>query len=73
MAKKLSKSDNPATMQLLTEIQTAQVLGFSVSWLQKMRLAGSDNAPPHLKIGRAIRYDENELKQWVKSRNRAGR
>ena len=53
---------------LLTGADTAQILKVSLSWLAKARMRG--DGPPFIKIGRAIRYSEAALQQWMKSRQR---
>jgi predicted DNA-binding transcriptional regulator AlpA len=41
---------------LLHSRDAAKMLGVSISWLAKSRLAG--NGPRYAKIGRAVRYQE---------------
>jgi predicted DNA-binding transcriptional regulator AlpA len=53
---------------LLTAAEAAQILKVSLSWLAKARMRG--DGPPFIKIGRAIRYSEVALQQWMKSRQR---
>jgi predicted DNA-binding transcriptional regulator AlpA len=53
---------------LLTPKETAGRLKLSTSWLAKARMTG--DGPPFIKIGRAIRYSEAALLQWMKSRQR---
>jgi predicted DNA-binding transcriptional regulator AlpA len=55
-------------MVLLTPREAAKVLKVSLSWLAKARMRG--DGPPFIKIGRAIRYAEAALLQWMKSRQR---
>jgi len=50
---------------LLTPQDTADFLRVSLSWLAKARMRG--DGPPYVKIGRAIRYPESALQQWMKS------
>ena len=54
--------------ELLTPKEAAVLLKVSVSWLAKARMRG--DGPPFIKIGRAIRYWEAALIQWMKSRQR---
>ncbi len=56
------------TVVLLTPKETAERLKVSLSWLAKARMRG--DGPPFIKIGRAIRYSEAALQQWMKSRQR---
>jgi predicted DNA-binding transcriptional regulator AlpA len=53
---------------LLTPKETAGRLKLSTSWLAKARMRG--DGPPFIKIGRAIRYLEAALIQWMKGRQR---
>jgi excisionase family DNA binding protein len=53
---------------LLTAEEAAQLLKVSLSWLAKARMRG--DGPPFIKIGRAIRYSDAALQQWMKSRQR---
>lgn len=46
----------------------AAILNVSVSWLAKARLSGS--GPRYVKIGRAVRYPESNLREYIKSRTR---
>ena len=58
----------PATpaFPLLTPKEAANRLGLSSSWLAKARMRG--DGPPYIRIGRAIRYPEDALIQWMKGR-----
>jgi hypothetical protein len=58
----------PPTVVLLTPKDAAKLLKLSVSWLAKARMRG--DGPPFIKFGRAIRYAETALLQWMKSRQR---
>ena len=53
---------------LFTAAEAAQILKVSLSWLAKARMRG--DGPPFIKVGRAIRYSELALQQWMKSRQR---
>jgi predicted DNA-binding transcriptional regulator AlpA len=55
-------------MVLLTPKEAAKVLKVSLSWLAKARMRG--DGPPHIKLGKPIRYAEAALLQWMKSRQR---
>ena len=63
-------SEKPATIipVVLTPKEAAQRLRLSSSWLAKARIRG--DGPPYIPIGRAIRYTEAALIQWMKSRQR---
>ena len=53
---------------VLTPEQTAKLLKVSLSWLAKARMRG--DGPPYIRIGRAVRYTEPSVGQWMKSRQR---
>jgi predicted DNA-binding transcriptional regulator AlpA len=54
--------------RLLTPKEAAHLLRVSLSWLAKARMRG--DGPPYIKVGRAIRYSEAALIQWMKSNQR---
>jgi len=54
--------------QSLPSKQAADYIGMSESWLRKSRLEGASEAPPHLKIGRAVRYLTSDLDHWLAER-----
>lgn len=45
----------------------AAILDKSVAWMERARWAG--NGPPYFKIGRAVRYEENSLYEWIAKRS----
>ncbi len=55
--------------QALTEVEAANYIGMSRSFLAQARMEGQrDNrtpAPPFIKIGRAVRYLRHDLDQWL--------
>lgn len=53
---------------LLTPKETTKVLKVSLSWLAKARMRG--DGPQYIRLGRAIRYTEQALLHWMKSRQR---
>lgn len=61
------KSPTPAIV-LLTPKEAARLLKVSLSWLAKARMKG--DGPPFIKIGKAVRYHEVALIQWMKGRQR---
>jgi hypothetical protein len=58
----------PNLVVLLTAAEAARILKVSTSWLAKARMRG--DGPPYIKVGRAIRYSEPVILQWMKSRQR---
>ena len=57
-----------ALARLLTPLETAQLLGVSLSWLAKARLRG--DGPRFVKIGRSVRYREEAVLEFIRSRTR---
>ena len=55
---------------VLTDREAAQYIGMSESWLRISRMKGSREAPPFLKIGRSVRYRQQDLDHWLESRIR---
>ena len=53
---------------LLHSRDAAKMLGLSISWLAKSRLRG--DGPRYTKIGRAVRYPESSVREYIKSRMR---
>lgn len=62
------KTSGAVVARLMTPKEAAHLLRVSLSWLAKARMRG--DGPPFIKIGRAIRYTEAALLQWMKSRQR---
>lgn len=46
----------------------AQRLGLSVATIERLRVQKSPDLPPHVTIGRSIRYDENVVAAWLRER-----
>ena len=63
-----SEKSATAIPVLLTPKEAAQRLKLSTSWLAKARMRG--DGPPFVQVGRAIRYTEGALLQWVKRHTR---
>jgi predicted DNA-binding transcriptional regulator AlpA len=53
---------------LLHPQDAAKILNVSMSWLAKARLSG--DGPRFVKIGRAVRYLESGLREYIKGRTR---
>ena len=54
--------------RLFTPPETAKSLGISQSWLAKARLRG--DGPRYIKIGRAVRYSEPAIREYLRARTR---
>jgi len=54
-----------------TEIETAEYIGMSRSYLRQARMEGNRNnrtpAPKFIKVGRAVRYLKEDLDKWLDS------
>jgi predicted DNA-binding transcriptional regulator AlpA len=53
---------------LLHTAQVAKLLGVSISWLAKSRLNGT--GPRFIKIGRAVRYAQSAVREFLLSQQR---
>jgi predicted DNA-binding transcriptional regulator AlpA len=53
---------------LLHPRDAARILNVSDSWLSKARVDGT--GPRYVKIGRAVRYPQSSLREFIKSRMR---
>lgn len=55
--------------RVFTEIETAEYIGMSRSYLRQSRMEGNranrTPAPPFIKIGRSIRYLKEDLDKWL--------
>jgi len=54
--------------QLRSTSWLAQRLGLSVATIERLRVQKSPDLPPHVTIGRSIRYDENVVTAWLRER-----
>ena len=61
----LSAPTNPV---LLTPKETARRLQVSLSWLAKRRMSG--DGPLFIKVGRAVRYSDLAIQEWIKEREK---
>jgi len=64
----MADAPNKPPPQLLTETQTAELLGISKRTLQTWRVR--DGSIPFIRIGRCVRYRTEDLNSWIDS-NRA--
>ncbi|MEM8971713.1 MAG: helix-turn-helix domain-containing protein [Pseudomonadota bacterium] len=62
----LPRPATPAEVIVLTTRQAASYLGLSVSTLNKWRCYGF--GPKYLKLGRAVRYQQQELDRYLAGR-----
>ncbi|GAA6170812.1 hypothetical protein NBRC116592_04820 [Colwellia sp. KU-HH00111] len=57
--------------RVLSEIETAEYIGMSRSFLRQSRMEGNREnrtpAPPFIKIGRSVRYLVEDLDSWLDS------
>jgi len=59
---------NALLSRLLTTKEAAAYLNVSVSFLMKARHRG--DGPRYRKIGRSVRYTEQDLLEWLRARGR---
>lgn len=61
-----------ATDKMLNQSQAAQMLGVSPITLRtwRSRKPPPPNAPRFIKVGRCVRYSENELRRWLERHTR---
>jgi predicted DNA-binding transcriptional regulator AlpA len=52
---------------VLTDPHAANYIGMSESWLRQSRVNGNPDAPPFIKIGRAVRYLKTDLEEWLRA------
>lgn len=50
---------------LLHTKQVESILGFATGTLAVLRCRRSPNIPPHIKIGRAVRYRPEDVEQFL--------
>jgi excisionase family DNA binding protein len=53
-------------LRLLTQSETAKLLRLSERTLERLRVSGG--GPAFVKAGRAVRYREIDLEEWVSAR-----
>ena len=53
---------------LLHPREVAKILNVSMSWPSNLRLSG--DGPRFVKIGRAVRYPESAVREYIKARTR---
>ncbi len=56
---------NEVTSPTLTSPEAANYVGMSDSWLRQSRMRGNPDAPPYIKIGKAVRYLKADLDAWL--------
>lgn len=55
----------PGGERLLTEAQTAELLGLAPATLRRRRCTGDPNQPDHVKIGRSVRYSSHAVAAFI--------
>ena len=62
---------NIQSKKVFSEIETAEYIGMSRSFLRQSRMEGNRTnrtpAPPFVKIGRSVRYIKDDLDNWLNS------
>ena len=54
--------------RLLPTSWLAQRLNVSVTTIERLRSQGSSDLPPHITIGKSIRYDDRVVEAWLQNR-----
>lgn len=54
--------------RLLPTSWLAQKLNISVTTIERLRAQNSLDLPPHVTIGRSIRYDDRVVEMWLRNR-----
>lgn len=57
-------------IDLLTVDQLARKLNITVSWIYSHTRKKGDNSIPYLKIGKYIRFSENDVRLWLHSKQK---
>ena len=47
------------------DAEAANYIDMSESWLRQSRMRGNPEAPPYIKIGKAVRYLKSDLDDWL--------
>ncbi|TCM78329.1 helix-turn-helix transcriptional regulator [Rhodovulum steppense] len=58
----------PAEPIFVDTQEAARRLGLSLSTLEKYRFYRAADAPPYVRIGRAVRYRVSDLEAWAAAR-----
>lgn len=66
------QSKDTIVPQVLNEIETANYICMSQSYLRKCRMGECGPGPKFLKIGRTIRYRVEDLNAWLDSHSQVG-
>jgi predicted DNA-binding transcriptional regulator AlpA len=59
---------NEVNSPTLKDPEAAHYIGMSESWLRQSRMRGNPDAPPYLKISKAVRYLRTDLDDWLEKR-----
>lgn len=54
--------------RLLPTTWLAQKLNISVTTIERLRAQNSPDLPPHVTIGKSIRYDDRVVEMWLRNR-----
>ena len=60
--------DDGVSPKTLTELEAAQYIAMSRSWLAQGRMRG--DGPPFIKLGRSVRYLLADLDGWLERQRR---
>jgi hypothetical protein len=69
MSKERASVDDYRPGDMVTEKETAEIIGMSVQFLRHSRMDGlranRTAGPPYFKIGRSVRYKISDLSTWL--------
>lgn len=64
----VGQEGGPEIDRLLTTDETAALLNMAANTLAKGRMEGNRRHPPHIKIGRLVRYSTRDLSEFIRRR-----
>lgn len=59
---------NPPQSRLQTTYWLADRLDISITTIERLRSEDPASLPPHVHIGRSIKYDERTVEDWLRNR-----
>jgi len=62
--------DTPNPKKLLTADDIAEMLGMSKDWIYEQVRA---NRIPHVRLGRYVRFRQEAIEEWLRSREQGGK
>ena len=66
-------AEPPLAAELLTVHDAARFLNVSVSWIYEHTRKAAQDRLPFLKLGKYVRFDRTDLREYVNAKRRASR